>query len=114
MKHRDIRKHLIELLGEKCEKCGSKTKLELDHINPLFKGGGDISKNIQLLCRNCHIEKSRQDKKKIIKVINTKRVFNFEGIEVIEKTVPIGKSNSPRIFVPKQWEGKKVAIVRLE
>ncbi len=40
--------------------------------------------------------------------------FNFLGVEVIEKIVPVGKSNSPRIFVPKQWEGKKVAIVRLE
>lgn len=42
------------------------------------------------------------------------KTFKFEGIEVIEKTVPTGKSTSPRIFVPKNWEGKKIAVVRLD
>lgn len=40
--------------------------------------------------------------------------FGIDFFEIIEKEVPIGKSSSPRIFVPKNWEGKKIAIVRLE
>lgn len=39
--------------------------------------------------------------------------IEVEGYEAIEKTVkPAG--NSGRIYVPKDWEGKRVKIVLLE
>ena len=31
---------------------------EVDHIIPLFKGGGDNNNNLQALCRNCHGKKT--------------------------------------------------------
>lgn len=63
------------LLGGKCVECGSKKRLEFDHIDPSTKkfnisecGGrtfdsfiNEVSK-CQLLCRACHIEKSIKEK----------------------------------------------------
>lgn len=44
--------------GGKCVKCGSKEKLEFDHIIPISKGGANTTRNIQLLCEKCNREKS--------------------------------------------------------
>lgn len=44
--------------GGKCAKCGSREKLEFDHIIPLSKGGSNTARNIELLCEKCNREKS--------------------------------------------------------
>ncbi len=44
--------------GGKCVDCGSKEKLEYDHIIPISKGGANTVRNIQLLCENCNRTKS--------------------------------------------------------
>tara|TARA_B100000989_G_C19371224_1_gene397524 strand:+ start:84 stop:656 length:573 start_codon:yes stop_codon:yes gene_type:complete len=48
----------------RCKKC---TKLlgasfEVDHINPLYKGGDNSLSNLQALCRNCHGDKTIYDR----------------------------------------------------
>ena len=62
---------LKKLLGAKCVYCGSKEKLQLDHINPSKIMMRDMSRskrewhyfaeilkgNIQLLCYPCNLEK---------------------------------------------------------
>ena len=40
-----------------CQICGSKEKLECDHIIPITRGGQNIVKNLQLLCRSCNAKK---------------------------------------------------------
>lgn len=39
--------------------------------------------------------------------------IEIEGYGVVEKTAVKG-GNSARIYVPKQWEGKKVKAILLE
>ena len=42
----------------KCARCGSRERLEYDHIVPLVKGGSNTVRNIELLCEKCNREKS--------------------------------------------------------
>jgi hypothetical protein len=42
----------------KCARCGSREKLEYDHIVPVSKGGSNTARNIELLCEKCNRSKS--------------------------------------------------------
>ena len=44
--------------GGRCAKCGSREKLEYDHIVPISKGGSNTARNIELLCEKCNRSKS--------------------------------------------------------
>jgi hypothetical protein len=44
--------------GGACAKCGSREKLEYDHIVPVSRGGSDTVRNIELLCEACNRSKS--------------------------------------------------------
>lgn len=42
----------------KCARCGSRERLEYDHIIPISRGGSNTSRNIELLCETCNRQKS--------------------------------------------------------
>lgn len=46
--------------GGRCTNCGSYANLVIDHVIPVYLGGGDAASNLQLLCRNCSREKSHR------------------------------------------------------
>lgn len=43
--------------GGHCVDCSSQDKLEFDHIIPMAMGGGNTSRNLQLLCETCNRRK---------------------------------------------------------
>lgn len=45
---------LLKIRGEKCEKCGSNTCLEIHHIISKKEKGNDFFKNLKILCSKCH------------------------------------------------------------
>ena len=42
-----------------CVKCGTKEKLEFDHIIPVVNGGSSTERNIQILCEPCNRSKNK-------------------------------------------------------
>jgi group II intron reverse transcriptase/maturase len=58
-------KNLLISQKGKCKACSIAFKegdrMEVDHIIPLFKGGRDVYTNLQLLHRECHIKKTKND-----------------------------------------------------
>ena len=50
--------------GFRCLVCGKLGgALEVDHIKPVASGGSEFAlSNVQLLCRGCHIQKSRSER----------------------------------------------------
>ena len=54
----DVRIFVWRRDGGKCVKCGSREKLEYDHIIPVSKGGSNTARNVELLCEKCNREKS--------------------------------------------------------
>lgn len=48
-----------------CKYCQHKGRIslatEVDHIHPLFKGGTDDPNNLQSLCHDCHVNKTKED-----------------------------------------------------
>lgn len=71
---RKRRRFAEKLLGGKCVVCGTKSNLDIDHIDPTTKLLGSDRiwtasevkflaeiKKCQLLCRSCHEEKTQRD-----------------------------------------------------
>ena len=56
---------MIREAGFKCAECRRETsafRLELDHVVPLHKGGEPWDRaNLQVLCTDCHGEKTERD-----------------------------------------------------
>ena len=66
----------------RCEHCGSKNELTVDHIIPLSRGGSSHPSNLQSLCRKCNEEKGSMTNeeyklaKKICRYDNVKKRRN--------------------------------------
>lgn len=56
----DIRR-IFKSQKSKCAACGKRTKLTIDHIIPISKGGPNVPSNIQGLCFKCNRSKSARD-----------------------------------------------------
>lgn len=56
-----VRRKVLQRDGYVCQLCGSRSRLEVDHVVPLQEGGPSHIDNLQCLCRNCHIAKTRRE-----------------------------------------------------
>jgi 5-methylcytosine-specific restriction endonuclease McrA len=45
--------------GGRCVRCGSRERLEFDHIIPHAMGGADTFRNLQILCESCNRSKGK-------------------------------------------------------
>jgi 5-methylcytosine-specific restriction endonuclease McrA len=58
----EVREYLLEKWGRKCAYCGvTDTRLEIEHIQPRSRGGGNRVSNLALACHNCNQAKGNQD-----------------------------------------------------
>lgn len=57
------RQRLLGHAGHRCQRCGSRDALELDHIIPVTHGGTNDDENALVLCKACHLEKTRAERK---------------------------------------------------
>ena len=53
----NVRNSVWQRDGGKCVRCGSRVRLEFDHIVPVIKGGSNTARNIELLCESCNRRK---------------------------------------------------------
>ena len=58
---RQMRMAILNRDGYQCRQCGGRTKLECDHKVPLAAGGTNDPDNLQILCKSCHIAKTRKE-----------------------------------------------------
>ncbi len=57
-----MRRRVSKQQGYRCAACGlPQVHLELDHIIALSLGGTDERRNLQGLCHDCHLSKTRSD-----------------------------------------------------
>jgi len=54
----DVRTEVWRRDMGRCASCGSRERLEFDHIIPVALGGSNTSRNIELLCETCNRAKS--------------------------------------------------------
>jgi hypothetical protein len=50
----NVKTYVWQRDGGRCVICGSKERLEFDHIIPIAKRGSNTARNIQLLCEKCN------------------------------------------------------------
>lgn len=54
----EVRREVWRRDGGRCVRCGSRERLEYDHIIPVTKGGSNTARNVELLCETCNRRKS--------------------------------------------------------
>ena len=54
-----LRLKMLDKAGWRCKICHKAGKMELDHVQPVAKGGKWwVESNLQVLCRSCHFLKT--------------------------------------------------------
>ncbi|MHB8960536.1 MAG: HNH endonuclease [Candidatus Limnocylindrales bacterium] len=57
---RSVQREVWRRDGGACVQCGSRERLEYDHIIPVSRGGATTVRNLQLLCERCNRRKGAQ------------------------------------------------------
>tara|TARA_R110001599_G_scaffold1889_4_gene9711 strand:- start:135686 stop:136192 length:507 start_codon:yes stop_codon:yes gene_type:complete len=57
------RRNVMRRDGFKCQYCGQKSKLTIDHIHPKSRGGKDTWENLTTACDKCNVKKGNRTPK---------------------------------------------------
>ena len=105
----ELKRELHKAQGGKCMYCGRKPGIDLmdvDHKNPMDKGGSDQKRNLQVLCRSCNTRKGA----------TTDRQFRskFKSIGVPQAQTPPAKTIPQSKFeaIAKTTASKKAKQAR--
>ena len=92
-----------------CVACDKRKGTQIDHIMPLSMGGTNEPENLQVLCKECHFEKSKAEQEEgYVKESQTESSFNtvskeifnsrlnnrWAFVETIKKDLPAGFNNA--------------------
>jgi len=58
-----LRAYILHVNGKRCQWCGGKDQLEVDHIHPWRLGGKTTLNNAQVLCKSCNTGKYHLEQK---------------------------------------------------
>ena len=60
---------------------------EIDHIRPLANGGDNSKANLQILCKSCHFEKSREENEndEYSFSLDFESCFNLQSLEIMKR-----------------------------
>jgi len=100
----ELKKKLSQKQAGRCMYCGRKPGLDLmdiDHKNPLSRGGSNSERNLQILCRSCNGRKGSKTDREF------RRMYRAAG-------VPQTQTLPTKVIPQKAFEdaGKVVATAR--
>lgn len=85
---KEFRAEIYEVQGKCCQMCNDNLKLNafhIDHILALANGGNNDIDNLQILCKECHYVKTKEEAEEgWVKVSDTESSFNSETSKVFE------------------------------
>ena len=85
---KEFREEVHEAQGKCCQMCKDNLKLNafhIDHIQALANGGTNDIDNLQILCKECHYVKTKEEAEEgWVKVSDTESSFNSETSKVFE------------------------------
>ncbi len=86
---KDFRKKLFKDQGKCCQICKDVIKMsdnwEIDHIKALANGGSNDVSNLQVLCKGCHHNKTKDEAEEgWVKQSDTESSFNSETSKIHE------------------------------
>ena len=65
-----VRLTILRRDGYRCRTCGLAGRLEVDHVQPLHKGGARFDpENLAACCRSCHITKTAEENRRYPKPV---------------------------------------------
>jgi hypothetical protein len=122
-RERQAKRRAVFFKDKECVKCGSKERLELDHINPAEKESHNIwswsqercDKELakcQVLCHDCHLVKTQHDKSQPLYECGTVNQYRRGcRCEACSKIMSIKRQKSPsyhrRLIKRKQQRYEK-------
>ena len=99
---KDERQKMLDLANGCCATCQKAVKkvFHIDHIIPLAEGGSNEKTNLQVLCKPCHFDKTRQEQEHgYVRLSQTESSFNSTVKDIFNSEL-----NKKHAFVEKLKE----------